>query len=67
MDHSRRSIVLGGTWVTSMAGRSLTSASAVDSPAVDDVVARLGRVTRNLYASVDDLTDKGCTVQVSTE
>ena len=30
-------------------------------------MARLGRVTRNLYASVDDLTDKGCTVRVSTE
>ena len=27
----------------------------------------LGRVTRNLYASVDELTDKGCTVQVSSE
>ncbi len=42
-------------------------AGAVDPPVVDDVVARLGRVTRNLYASVDDLTDKGCTVRVSTE
>lgn len=50
-------------------GRELAdeSASAVDSPAVDDVVARLGRVTRNLYAIVDELTDKGCTVRVSTE
>lgn len=50
-------------------GRALNDegAGAVDPPAVDDVVARLGRVTRNLYASVDDLTDKGCTVQVSTE
>ena len=50
-------------------GRELAdeSAGAVDSPAVDDVVARLGRVTRNLYAIVDELTDKGCTVRVSTE
>jgi len=50
-------------------GRALSDegVGAVNSPAVDDVVARLGRVTRNLYASVDDLTDKGCTVRVSTE
>ena len=41
VDHSRRSIVLGRAWSTSRVGRSLTSASAVDSPAVDDVVARL--------------------------
>ena len=28
---------------------------------------RLGRDTRDLYAIVDELTDKGCTVRVSTE